>query len=320
MSIITFEDFRDVYIKALQRGSRFVLSKFQFQGKERTKSSFNVRDTMGLSWWTINEVKQRWNQLITGDHQVGPEVYLTNYLAKEHLRVVSLGSGGSDREIHLAQLNPTWTITCVDFSEVRMDMAQEKAQTLGLTNISFQTENIYEYPYVESSIDVIMFHSSLHHVKNIKEFIPTISGSLTSEGLLIIDEYVGPNRLQYSSMQLKAINDCLDLLPSQYKRIYKTHLIKNRYYGSGLLRMILADPSECIDSTSILPTIHEYFEILKEKNYGGSLLMPALKDISHHFNGSAESNELLQGLFQFEDDYLSQHPSDFVYGIYQVKG
>lgn len=165
-----------------------------------------------------------------------------------------------------------------------------------------------------------MFHSSLHHVKNIQQFIPIISGSLTSEGLLIIDEYVGPNRLQYSHAQLKAINGCLDLLPSHYKKIYKTHLIKNQYYGSGLLRMILADPSECIDSSSILPTIHEYFEVMKEKKYGGSLLMPALKDISHHFNGSSQSNELLQRLFEFEDDYLLQYPSDFVYGIYKIKG
>mgnify|MGYP007020160955 FL=1 len=102
--------------------------------------------------------------------------------------------------------------------------------------------------------------------------------------------------------------------------MFKSNLKKKKYYGSGLIRMILSDPSECVDSESILPVIHEHFEILMEKSYGGSILMSALKDLSHHFiemNDSKYQN--LNQIFEFEDTYLIENTSDFLFGIYQIK-
>ena len=65
--------------------------------------------------------------------------------------------------------------------------------------------------------------------------------------------------------------------------IFKSKFHKNKYRGVGLIRMILADPSECIDSSSIMPSIHKNYKTIVEKPYGGNLLMSALRDISHHF-------------------------------------
>ena len=84
--------------------------------------------------------------------------------------------------------------------------------------------------------------------------------------------------------------------------------------------MILADPSECIDSSSILPTIHTHFKTIDERPYGGNILMHVLKDISHHFTElNSEKNQILDSLFKFENEYLKDKSSDFVFGIYQLK-
>ena len=84
--------------------------------------------------------------------------------------------------------------------------------------------------------------------------------------------------------------------------------------------MIVADPSECVDSFSIIPAIHERFDIVEEKFYGNNILQSALKDISHHF---VELNpikvKVLHEIFELEDELLKNHPSDFVFGIYQLK-
>jgi hypothetical protein len=83
--------------------------------------------------------------------------------------------------------------------------------------------------------------------------------------------------------------------------------------------MIVADPSECVDSESILPALRANFELMEEKPYGGNLLMSILKDIAHHFTDDEDqiAQDTLQQLFDLEDLYLQKHPSDFVFGIYQ---
>ena len=94
------------------------------------------------------------------------------------------------------------------------------------------------------------------------------------------------------------------------------------YTGFGI-RMIMADPSECIDSESILPAVHKYFEVVEEKSYGNNLLQNALKNISHHFadeNVSEEKQRILDSVFVLEDEFLKKYPSDFVFGIYRLKG
>ena len=48
--------------------------------------------------------------------------------------------------------------------------------------------------------------------------------------------------------------------------------------------------------------------------------MNVLKDLSHHFVDTNEGKiEILNALFEFEDDYLKSNKSDFVFGIYQKK-
>jgi len=47
--------------------------------------------------------------------------------------------------------------------------------------------------------------------------------------------------------------------------------------------MFLVDPSEAVDSESILPSLHENFKVLEEKKIGGDILLILLKDIAHNF-------------------------------------
>ena len=69
-----------------------------------------------------------------------------------------------------------------------------------------------------------------------------------------------------------------------------------------------------------MPSLHNYFNPLIEKYYGGNILMNVLKDISHHFvETNKEKEKILNNLFEFEDDYLKSNKSDFVFGVYQKK-
>ncbi|WP_246008083.1 methyltransferase domain-containing protein [Kaistella jeonii] len=221
----------------------------------------------------------------------------------------------------MAELNPNCEIECYDFSDELLKKAKEISDEKNLKNISFHAENIMEYHFDSKKYDVVFFHASLHHFDHIPEFLQkVVIKNLVPNGLLIINEFVGSNWLQYSKLQLKYINKAISIIPKEYRKIFKTNIYKNNYYGSGILRMIIADPSECVDSISILPAIHEKFNTIEEKFYGNNILQSALKDISHHFvELNPEKKKVLHQIFDMEDELLEKHPSDFVFGIYEMK-
>lgn len=319
--ILTLDDIIDVIHKAKQRGVGFLFSKLNIFGIKRTKKTFDQYNYESADWWIIPRVKQRWNHLITGNTDMDYKKYFIDNFLKNRsgLKLISLGSGASHNEIELAKYSIFEEIICVDIAKNSLQKAQETADKLNLKNIKFICADVNKHIIPEEYFDIIFFHASLHHFNNIGNFINNkIKNGLKTNGLLVINEFVGATRLQFPKDQIKKINDALKLIPKEYKIRYKSNLIKKRYYGSGILRMIVADPSECIDSKSILPSIHSSFQTVVEKPYGGNILMSVLKDISHHFTTlDTNKNKLLDELFSFEDDYLKNNSSDFIFGIYQ---
>ncbi|MFC6267284.1 class I SAM-dependent methyltransferase [Frigoriflavimonas asaccharolytica] len=328
MRLITLEDFKDIYIKFHQRGLTFLLSKLSFNSYLRTKTAFNDFHIEASNFWIIPAVRERWNILITGNAEKTYEEFITeNYFQdKKQLRVLSLGSGVCSHEIRLAALNPHWEIDCFDFSDELLANAKNISDGKKLTNIHYFAENIMEFKFEKNSYDIVFFHASLHHFDDIPNFFTNIiNTALNKTGYLIINEFVGKNRLQYSKIQIDYINKALKLIPKKYRKILKTTLYKNKYYSSGILRMIIADPSECIDSESILPIVNKNYETILEKKYGNNLLQSVFKDIAHHFvpenneTLSLEKQEILNKIFKLEDEFLTNNPSDYVFGIYRLK-
>ncbi len=323
MRILTLEDLKDIYIKLHQRGLPFLLSKLSFNSYKRTQSAFNEKEIQTSNFWIIPEVRKRWNKLITGDENTTYEEYLTAsfFKNKSHIKILALGTGVCSHEIRLAELNPDIEIHCYDFSDELLKKAKNISDQKNLNNIFYFAENVLTYSFAPEAYDIVFFHASLHHFDHIPQFLnDVVIKSLKPDGYIIINEFVGNDRLQYSAIQLQYINKALEKIPKKFRRIFKTGIYKNKYYGSGVIRMIVADPSECVDSKRIIPAIHQKFDIIDEKSYGNNILQSVFKDIAHHFvEVDAEKKLILENIFALEDEFLCHHPSDFVFGIYKLK-
>lgn len=321
--LITLDDFIETYTKLNQRGFGFIKSKFNFNEIERAKTAFNHLDTKSSNWWIIPKIKERWNLLITGNKNIGTEQFtVENYLKdRKNLRMLSLGSGNCSSELKFASYDNFSEILCTDIAEKPLKAAEKISKEKYLNNIKFEIHDANKIKLTENHYDIVYFRASLHHFKNIESLIrDKIKRTLKPNGLLIIDEFVGPSRLQFSKYQIRAINKALNLIPIIYRKRYKQKFYKNKVYGPGLIRMILADPSECIDSQNILPSINKYFNTVYEVGYGGNILFFTLKDLAHHFvELNNEKERILNKLFRYEDQYIEKHPSDFVFGVYTLK-
>lgn len=324
MRLITLDDFIDTYFKIVQRGEAFILSKFTFNEEKRTKSAFNNTSFISSYFWNIPKVQKRWNTLISGDENKNYIDYILKDLLKDKtdLKLLSIGSGISNREIELAENSTIFKeVVCVDIADNLLKTAAENATKKGLTNIKFITKNIYKFDFKENEYDIVFFKSSLHHFDNIENFLTTkIRTTLKEEGLLIINEFVGATRHQFSKNQISEINKAIQLIPKKFRVRFKSKFHKNKYRGVGIFRMIVADPSECIDSSSIMPCIHNNYTTITEKPYGGNLLLSALRDISHHFYDLNDEKEaILEKLFLLEDNFLKDNASDYIFGVYKNK-
>ncbi|WP_422107707.1 class I SAM-dependent methyltransferase [Winogradskyella sp.] len=321
--IITLDDVIETYTKLRQRGTGFILSKFTFNDTERAKTAFNHFNISASNWSIIPEVKARWQKMITSNDETAIEDFTVNQFLsnRKNLKMLSLGSGSCTSEIAFAKHCNFELVVCTDIAEKRLEQGKENANLAGLKNMEFKIQNVNDLNPEAGTYDVVYFKASLHHFKNVEKLVSkTLMRILKPNGLLIINEYVGPSRLQFPKYQIKAINKALKLIPKSYRKRYKLNIYKNKVYGPGWLRMVLADPSECIDSANITPSIHQNYDTIYESNYGGNILQLVLKDISHHFiDLNKEKKDILDRLFDFEDAYLKNHKSDFIFGIYKPK-
>ena len=94
---------------------------------------------------------------------------------------------------------------------------------------------------------------------------------------------MGPNRFQWSDIQLAEMTKWVQSLPDKYTITMDG--AKKKYVGRATIQeMINFDPSEAVRSQDIEQVLKERFEIIESKNLGGTLTMMALAGIAQNFD------------------------------------
>ena len=316
-------DFADLRYKIQEKGFSVVLSLLRLSGRKRTVNKWD-QVTPGSDFWIIPSVRKRWNQKCTGDAETEYEDYVYEKYLKDikDIRMLSVGCGTGARERKFGRYKNFQKIEGIDIAPSKIEEAISTARNDGLENIVYQTGDFRSFIPEPGSYDVILFNSSLHHFSRIESLISNnVVPLLKSNGILVIFEYVGPKRLQWTNEQLDRVNALLNEMPEHFRRMPGGIEIKKRVYRPGLLRMMLVDPSEAAESDQIMPVVHRHFITVEEKKVGWELLQPLLKGISHNFlSDNEETGELISYLFSEEDKYMEETGrSDAVFGIYKVK-
>jgi ubiquinone/menaquinone biosynthesis C-methylase UbiE len=321
-TLLSIGDFIDFYYKLSSSGvGRIFYRLIPSFGKARTVKTWDtLRNVTPSNWWAIPLVHKRWNQLITGNSELEYPRYVVEKYLKDtnNLKLLSPGCGTGNKELKFAVLNNFISIEAFDLSPKRIAFANKTASQMSIKNINYFVCDVHSFEFEKEKYDVVVFDSFLHHIKNLDEILLKIYNTLKDDGILIINEYAGPSRFQWTKEQLRISNEALSGLPSSYRKRLANNKIKSKIYRPGLLRMILSDPSEAANSENILSKVKTYFKPLEEKPYGGNILHLILKDISQNFiELSDESIRLLNQLFEIEDKFLAAgNKSDFIFGVY----
>lgn len=322
-TFISIGDLIDVYYKIKFKGVRFLISKiFRISYKERVSSKWDSF-TSQSDFWIIPEIRKSWNYKISGDENLEYEDYvLQHYLQhKSDLSLLAIGCGEGRHERNLLKNNSFRKVVGVDISQESINNAQKEALKNNL-NIHYYCEDFRKMDFQGEKFDVVLFDSSLHHFDNITDFLKDkVSPVLNDNGIVVVFEYCGPNRLQWRKSQLNEANRILKTIPQSYRTLIDGTNTKKKVYRPGLLRMLLVDPSEAPDSENLVKALKDNFIVLEEKKLGWNILHILLKGIAHNFlSDKKETKELIRKLIREEDAFLQKSgENDAVFGVYQKK-
>lgn len=318
MAFITLEDFKEVVIRIWQRGFYKILKKVGGSKKTRTINTFD-HQSQHANWWLLPQIHQYLhNNMQLGNMQHYMQ-FVTKFVNPPHaVSILSVGCGNGSQELQWAKFWPNASIKAIDITPNNIAIANTNAKQQSLQNIKFIVADWYEIPI--ETYDIIIFHSSLHHMHQLDEVFNKVKKSLAENGLLVIHDYVGPSKLQFTYNQIAIANKLLKDTPKSYKKLFHTPFYKSKAGIPGLWRMKLNDPSEAIESSNIRAWLLKYCVPLYEKELGGNIFVHYLKDIAHHFtDNSIETKTLLQNVFEEEKVFIDNKQSDFLFGIYQFK-
>ncbi len=217
--------------------------------------------------------------------------------------VLSLGCGLGSKERILAQAMPDRRFVGLDIAGDIVEMAKQETAAAGLTNLEIRVSDFNELELERDSIQVLLGLGAIHHVENLERLWSQARGALTSGGTVLAQEYIGPDRFQWTDAQIAACNDALDQLVGPE---HKPH--HHEVERIPVADMIAIDPSEAVRSTQILPTCTDAgFTIESYNSAGGALLQPVLmSQVATYEPQNWQHNQTLANLFAAEDRLMAE--------------
>jgi 2-polyprenyl-3-methyl-5-hydroxy-6-metoxy-1,4-benzoquinol methylase len=279
-------DLRHLANRVRRTGFRKAASQLFGQKGDRVTEFWSTVEHEPVHAWNVPSVLQRRNALITGDESTSyVDYFVEAYLAdRGGLRALSVGCGDGSRECVWARTGQFARIDACDISSRDVDLARRRAEAEGLEGVlRFEVADAYELAYEPDSFDLIIGEDSLHHLTPLDDLFSRFEQWLRPDGMLFVNEYVGPRRLQMRSRQLEAANAMITLLPESLRREWQTGNVKRRVEQAGWLRVYLKDPSEAVESDRIIPLLRQRFDVIEEKPYGEAIVDPVLLSIAPNF-------------------------------------
>jgi SAM-dependent methyltransferase len=233
----------------------------------------------------------------------------------DKLRVLVLGCGEGWLERAIAQWPFVARIDAVDFAEHAVARARELAR--GIDKIAYGVVNLNQDTLPRDTYDVIVAHSVLHHVENLEHAYAQIEQSMRPDATLIVNEYVGPNRFQYSDDVLSIMNALFRCLPAEQRGAFEKRT------RPTVEEMLANDPTEAVRAEELLAFTERHFDVLERKELGGAVVQHLLFDVVQNFRFDDPRERSLIEMLCTIDAMLTDAkriPCDFVICAARRKG
>ena len=249
-------------------------------------------------WWFDKRILRYINNLVYGQRIDGRSEGITRLL-KDYGPFnigVSVGCGIASKELRLMRRGIVNRFDLYELSENRIKQGKAGAKKNNLSErVQFFNKDVFQKTLVENNkYDFVHWNSSLHHMFDVDLAIKWSKAVLKPGGVLYMEEYTGPNRIQYTDEMLSLANKIRASLPEHLfikSDGSRYSLVTGRTNKEALIEK---DPSEAPDSERILPCLIKHFPNAQIFPEGGLVYNISLKGL--YDNLQNESDEFVQVL------------------------
>jgi 2-polyprenyl-3-methyl-5-hydroxy-6-metoxy-1,4-benzoquinol methylase len=219
-----------------------------------------------LQWETNPPSQLHQNFRVSGDRNVVAAVWFWKKYGP-FSSVASIGSGTGILERWLCGL-PDFEGNVVGFDISPRSVEVASANCAQFPNVKFELADLNVREWEADQFDVVFAHGALHHIESLDWCVG--QRGLRNGGLLYVNDFVGPQRYQYSDAQMRIANELLERVPPRWRK--RTSVVR-----CDAEQLKKDDPSEAACSHFIEQTVRVHFEVLERKPRGGTLLGPDLR-------------------------------------------
>jgi 2-polyprenyl-3-methyl-5-hydroxy-6-metoxy-1,4-benzoquinol methylase len=201
-------------------------------GKSAPEEAVNI--------FNFSPIQRYFYQNITGDES-SSDYDLTRWTVEKFLKdkkpianLLSLGCGFGFLERALFRLGAFVKCTAIDISEAAIREATSRAKAENIHTIEYRVANLEELRLPPSTYDVIWMNGALHHLRRLEHVINVVKEALPPGGLLITNDFIGPNQQQLSERHREIINAVIHFIPSELR-----HANEGTFYPSFFRRPLL---------------------------------------------------------------------------------
>ena len=218
-------------------------------------------------WW----LREYANTQIGGDIPLWPMDWFQRWLdGRTFERALTIGCGTGGLERDLVRRDLVRSIDAFDGSVATLAVARRLARDEGLqSRIRYFAADFNRPAFPKSAYDLVLFQESAHHVLHLEKLFHAVLRALKPDGLVYMDEYVGPSRFEWNESMM-----------APYRHIYDALDPELRAVPVLGLPVMIADPSEAVRSSEIEPQLAVGFDTVQRRPYGGnliSIIYPALR-------------------------------------------
>lgn len=229
------------------------------------------------------------------------------FLTPPPARMLALGSGMAWNEEHIVRHDYAQHVVAYEMSPQACERARVRFAEAGLSDrIEMRAADVLADDLPDASFDAVFVAAAIHHFDRIEEMFQLMHRVLKPGGLLVYDEYVGPDYHMYHKQVMDIIDEIDACLAPGYRHDHLVNRLRHCVPAPSLEWMLQHDPSEGIHASRILPLTYQYFDVIDRADYGGTMVRPFFTGILRNFDWNDPKDQTVASLIVLMERILTR--------------
>jgi SAM-dependent methyltransferase len=259
--------------------------------------------TASGNWWSCPRVYAHIGKKISGSFS---DFIKSETQGRKFRRAISVGCGSGAKELKLVEAGIVERFELYELSKERVLAGQKTAAARGLSGaMHFHLGDAFKECVTPAAYDLVHWNNSLHHMLDTRSALAWSKNVLTDDGVLVMDDFVGPSRFQWSDLNLRVASALRASLPSRLMlRGDGIKPLSTKVARKTVAHMIELDPSEAADSSNIIPSLKDLFAGAKIVLTGGALYHLGLSGVYANLRMDNEEDVRILDMALLMDDLM----------------